>query len=67
MSGNGVTSPSHMEESFAESKGKGKAAQDDISQGATMTEDDDDDEDDEDDENEEDVSYHQNRAFTEPS
>lgn len=52
----GVTNP-HTEDSFAESKGKGKATQDDVPHATAMDEDDDDDdEDDEDDELEEEVS-----------
>ncbi|PNP41097.1 hypothetical protein TGAMA5MH_06967 [Trichoderma gamsii] len=52
--GTGVTNP-HTEDSFAESKGKGKATQDDAPHAIAMDEEDDDDEDD-DDELEEDVS-----------
>jgi hypothetical protein len=54
--GTGATNP-HTEDSFAESKGKGKAAQEDVPHGTAMDEDDDEDEDDEDeDELEEEVS-----------
>jgi hypothetical protein len=54
--GTGVTNP-HTEDSFAESKGKGKATQDDVPHATAMDEDDDeDDDDDEEDELEEDVS-----------
>ncbi|KAL7933408.1 hypothetical protein V8C35DRAFT_304287 [Trichoderma chlorosporum] len=49
--GNGVTKP-HTEDSFAESKGKGKAAQDDVPHDTAMDEDDDEDDEDEDDEEE---------------
>lgn len=52
--GNGVTNP-HTEETFAESKGKGKAAQDDVHQDTAMDQDDEDD-DDEDEDDEEEVS-----------
>lgn len=48
--GTGVTNP-HTEDSFAESKGKGKATQDDVPHVA-MNEDDDEDDEDEDEEDE---------------
>ncbi|KAM0471159.1 hypothetical protein ACHAPX_009500 [Trichoderma viride] len=51
--GAGVTNP-HTEDSFAESKGKGKATQDDVPHAIAMNEDDDDDEDEDEDELEED-------------
>ncbi|KAL6901398.1 hypothetical protein GGI43DRAFT_404850 [Trichoderma evansii] len=52
----GVTNP-HTEDSFAESKGKGKATQDDVPHATAMDEDDDDeDEDDDDDELEEETA-----------
>ncbi|KAK1254301.1 hypothetical protein MKX08_008296 [Trichoderma sp. CBMAI-0020] len=51
--GTGVTNP-HTEDSFAESKGKGKATQDDVPHAVAMDEDDDEDDDDDEDELEED-------------
>ncbi|KAL7950982.1 hypothetical protein V8C42DRAFT_308139 [Trichoderma barbatum] len=50
--GTGVTNP-HTEDSFAESKGKGKAVQDDVPRDTAMDEDDDEDDDDEEDDDEE--------------
>lgn len=47
----GVTNP-HGEDSFAESKGKGKAVQDEVPHDTAMDEDDDEDDDDDDDEDE---------------
>ncbi|KAH6608099.1 hypothetical protein Trco_004412 [Trichoderma cornu-damae] len=50
--GNGVTNP-HAEDSFAESKGKGKAAREDVPHDTAMDEDENDDEDDDDEDDEE--------------
>ncbi|TFA98609.1 hypothetical protein CCMA1212_009592 [Trichoderma ghanense] len=48
----GVTNP-HTEETFAESKGKGKAAQDDVHQDTAMDQDDEDDDDEDEDDDDE--------------
>lgn len=53
--GTGATNP-HTEDSFAESKGKGKATQNDAPRATAMEDEDEDDEDDDEDELEEDVS-----------
>lgn len=52
MAENGVTNPTKSDETFAESKGKGKAVAEEVHDDMVMDEDDDDDDDDEEDDEE---------------